>query len=1225
MSKEVSLYIAARLGQIQDVKMYLAQGANVNWTNLENNGWTPLHAASERGYVEIVKILVDNGANVNATDTFFGNTSLHEASQHGRVDVVKILLDNGANANAPNLYDGSTPLHSAASSCFEHAADAVEWLLDAGASLSTRNKSGMSARDVAAEKNRRAALAALDRWTKGAALFHAAKSGLVREVLTCLAQGANVNWRNKAEQGWTALQIAWTCGHVDVVQALLDAKADVNTTDEDGHTPVHIASSNGKHAVVKPLVLCGAKNDPPSTLRDLPCHEVPGHVEPALHAKANASARMEDGIYAQVVAEAVMALDQDAQALVARSIDCFCAGQHDLAVQIANEALATLGIAKSAWVWIGENLRGRGQYEQALAAYVMGQQVDPSDVDCIVGMEDVRDTIQVAKVFNHNMLQLLAKDRRMREYLKDKAFVSRLNSIQADPTQYDPQDKRLAHVFEYLHDRGGIPPPHVPPSVAPLTDSFESNGTPIGAIPIKESLTELTEYLLCPGTPTVWRLSNTYLLITDLVNESSHCVFKAEDPTRRHKQFVVKLTDQEAEVTFVKRMNDRDDSKHVANVVECVQVCTIPLAGPAKTCFALVMEQGEPLDTCHLRNLQRRPLLALECVQDVAKALQFLHRDHAIIHGDVKLENVLYFDRAVGYKLIDFDQTVTIGSAMRLHCTHEYCPPEMARLILQRHNHVLMAASPTFDVWCLGVLMLKLFVDGGHLEEFDGVAAGDGILEIVAAPGFCFRKSLAKASHLNSRQMTFLMTCLEPDVSKRANNVNDIVDIATFESPTSTMPPTRSASKESVCEMPSVWTITIVNGRRRLPRGDVLRGLECRIGVVNVAGATSCKFDQDKSMTASCGSDVVALVLPFFRVLMVLLDVLDALEDHGADVASWKALAWPPIDSIHAAVDALESIHTTTTVLPIELELRALDDRLTQMTCLAMEEVEALLASVTRALKQFATSSDTLERVVAVLTCPGVAPTCVGGLVGHVHPATGVVAWKCCVHGGGFVRGGDMASGAVANPGDLPLLWSLEPMAQLGSRIKDPPSLRRDRFRLVFQCEWRRESACHTQQHDARNDAMLQLLGDSDAIRCLLPMLKVSSLVLRALSVAAVFGLTLHGLRFDYTKLPLGLQTIAAMEALHGSTRTLHEWEATFESILDRLDAEDTDDAEMASQMNKLQMALTAYRVAVDPIMKDALAGLGFDWKHERLGGLTRVTLPTGHSRWVCDLHRTMT
>ena len=66
-------------------------------------------------------------------------------------------------------------------------------------------------------------------------------------------------WRNaQGEGGLTALHLAATMAHEDMVSLLIERGADVNSRDHAGSTPLHHAASGGNKAVVELLIAKGA-------------------------------------------------------------------------------------------------------------------------------------------------------------------------------------------------------------------------------------------------------------------------------------------------------------------------------------------------------------------------------------------------------------------------------------------------------------------------------------------------------------------------------------------------------------------------------------------------------------------------------------------------------------------------------------------------------------------------------------------------------------------------------------------------------------------------------------------------------------------------------------------------------------------------------------------------------------------------------------------------------
>jgi len=93
---------AARKGDVEAVKSYLAKGVDVN-TKSNNYGGTALAFACDRGHTAVVKLLIEKGADVNARDTFYNATPIIWAAQRGHAEIVKALLDRGAAASKDQL------------------------------------------------------------------------------------------------------------------------------------------------------------------------------------------------------------------------------------------------------------------------------------------------------------------------------------------------------------------------------------------------------------------------------------------------------------------------------------------------------------------------------------------------------------------------------------------------------------------------------------------------------------------------------------------------------------------------------------------------------------------------------------------------------------------------------------------------------------------------------------------------------------------------------------------------------------------------------------------------------------------------------------------------------------------------------------------------------------------------------------------------------------------
>jgi len=120
------LIVAAQEGQTAVVHVLLAASAAVD--QAATNGTTPLFAACQRGHAAIALVLTDAGAKVNQRKAN-GFTPLLVACQEGHVSVIKVLLSAGAQPNQAKD-NGVTPLYMA---CQHGNAAAASALIDAGA------------------------------------------------------------------------------------------------------------------------------------------------------------------------------------------------------------------------------------------------------------------------------------------------------------------------------------------------------------------------------------------------------------------------------------------------------------------------------------------------------------------------------------------------------------------------------------------------------------------------------------------------------------------------------------------------------------------------------------------------------------------------------------------------------------------------------------------------------------------------------------------------------------------------------------------------------------------------------------------------------------------------------------------------------------------------------------------------------------------------------------
>lgn len=196
-------------------------------------------------------------------------TGLHAAAQRGDVAGIRRLAAATPGALAARDGHGRTPLHVAT---FARQHGAIRALAAAGADLGLLENDRYDAVTIAAvaddEDTLRLLLAlgasaglVTSRYD-GSALIAAAHLGHDGVVRQLIAAGAPLDRVNNLH--WTAVIEAIVLGdggprHRATLQALIDAKADLQLADRSGRTPLALAREHGHAAMVQMLLAAGAR------------------------------------------------------------------------------------------------------------------------------------------------------------------------------------------------------------------------------------------------------------------------------------------------------------------------------------------------------------------------------------------------------------------------------------------------------------------------------------------------------------------------------------------------------------------------------------------------------------------------------------------------------------------------------------------------------------------------------------------------------------------------------------------------------------------------------------------------------------------------------------------------------------------------------------------------------------------------------------------------------
>ena len=256
MSGETPLMEAAARGNVETVKALLKGGANANSKESEG-GQTALMWAIAKKQSAVADELVKGGADVELSSKT-GFTPLMFAAQQDDVDSARILIKAGANANEAQPKTAVTPLIIASAMA---NAKVVDLLLENKADPNARDTNGYAplhrvVRDsdygMDVERKDRILVIVKDLLKHGAdpnLRIEQDKAKAAEEI----KRGANAFYGKRTAvtvteiilQGSTPLVLASETSNLDVVKALVEAKADPNIATDTGTTALMMTNGAG--------------------------------------------------------------------------------------------------------------------------------------------------------------------------------------------------------------------------------------------------------------------------------------------------------------------------------------------------------------------------------------------------------------------------------------------------------------------------------------------------------------------------------------------------------------------------------------------------------------------------------------------------------------------------------------------------------------------------------------------------------------------------------------------------------------------------------------------------------------------------------------------------------------------------------------------------------------------------------------------------------------------
>ena len=280
---DTALLEASQSGNNEAVQFLLDLGVNVN--NRNSAGRTALMLACVARHEDVVQTLLSAGAKVNIQDSA-GHTALIFVCVSGSLVIIRSLLSAKADQNLQNR-NGNTAMHLA---CSMGNTELVNILVKFNANPVIPNSKGETAFMISITNNSLDIVTDLihlipSTHIKSAVITscrlgypsissllirHLQLSSQVLDFFTASLDGDTTSLKQQLTQSSinpnttlisdiTPLMIASSCGHIEVLEYLLQAETDVNSKDEDGYTPLAYAITGSKSlTIVQRLLQSGA-------------------------------------------------------------------------------------------------------------------------------------------------------------------------------------------------------------------------------------------------------------------------------------------------------------------------------------------------------------------------------------------------------------------------------------------------------------------------------------------------------------------------------------------------------------------------------------------------------------------------------------------------------------------------------------------------------------------------------------------------------------------------------------------------------------------------------------------------------------------------------------------------------------------------------------------------------------------------------------------------------
>ncbi|KAJ5618721.1 Mg2+ transporter protein CorA-like/Zinc transport protein ZntB [Penicillium herquei] len=269
--EQTALHAASLSGNLPLARIFLEK--DINLLNMEDFWFqTPIMLAAINEHFDVVQFFLEKGADISKRDDDSRDV-LHIALTKGNLDTVRTIVERQVGSDQTSHLetpgpDGKTAIMTAA---LHGHFEVFQYLVSKGADMTKLDTMERTLLHLAAEGgdlgivkfifDKQPALMEIENIDGDTALLNAADCGHLEIVQYLLNKGAEI--RKTGHQDWNALRLAAKTGRIEVVKFLVDntALGKEYISEEAGHdgsTPLMLAVENGKLDVTSYFIEKGA-------------------------------------------------------------------------------------------------------------------------------------------------------------------------------------------------------------------------------------------------------------------------------------------------------------------------------------------------------------------------------------------------------------------------------------------------------------------------------------------------------------------------------------------------------------------------------------------------------------------------------------------------------------------------------------------------------------------------------------------------------------------------------------------------------------------------------------------------------------------------------------------------------------------------------------------------------------------------------------------------------